>query len=62
MFEMPQYEVRYHDKAEWENISEIEVMESLQEVFVLVSPSIQDMIQGKKVLTPDATYRIIGNV
>jgi len=62
MFEMPQYEVRYHDKAEWEDISEIEVMKSLQEVFVLVSPSIQDMIQGKKVLTPDATYRIIGNV
>jgi len=62
MFEMPQYEVRYHDKAEWEDISEIEVLESLQEVFVLVSPSIQDMIQGKKVLTPDSTYRIIGNV
>jgi hypothetical protein len=62
MFEMTQYEVRYHDKAEWEDISEIEVLETLQEVFVLVSPSIQDMIQGKKILTPDATYRIIGNV
>ena len=62
MFEMPHYEVRYHNKAEWEDISKIEVLETLQEVFVLVSPSIQDMIQGKKVLTPDATYRIIGNV
>ena len=30
MFEMPQYEVRYHDKAEWEDISEIEVLETLQ--------------------------------
>jgi hypothetical protein len=62
MFEMPHYEVRYHDKAEWGDISEIEVLESLQRVFVRVSPSIQDMIQGKQVLTPDATYRIIGNV
>jgi len=62
IFEMTQYEVRYHDKAEWEDISKIEVLETLQEVFVLVSPSIQDMIQGKKILTPDATYRIIGNV
>jgi hypothetical protein len=62
MFEMPHYEVRYHDKAEWQDISEIEVLESLQDVFVQVTPSIQDMIQGKQVLTPDATYRIIGNV
>ena len=61
MFEMPHYEVRYHDKAEWEDISEIEVLESLQDVFVQVTPSIQDMIQGKRVLTPDATYRLIGN-
>ena len=62
IFEMTQYEVRYHDKAEWEDISEIEVLESLQKVFVRVSPSIQDTIQGKQILTPDATYRIIGNV
>jgi len=61
MFEMPHYEVRYHDKAEWQDISEIEVLESLQDVFVQVTPSIQDMIQGKRVLTPDATYRLIGN-
>ena len=61
MFEMPHYEVRYHDKAEWQDISEIEVLESLQDVFVQVTPSIQDMIQGKRVLTPDATYRLISN-
>jgi len=61
MFEMPHYEVRYHDKAEWQDISEIEVLESLQDVFVQITPSIQDMIQGKRVLTPDATYRLIGN-
>ena len=52
-FKISRYEVRYHDKAEWEDISEIEVLESLQRVFVRVSPSIQDMIQGKQVLTPE---------
>jgi hypothetical protein len=62
MFEMPQYEVRYHDKAEWQAISEIEVLESLQEIFIWVTPAIQDMIQGKRVLTPNATYRIKGTV
>ena len=62
MFEMPHYEVRYHDKTEWEDTSEIEILESLQDVFVQVTPSIQGMIQGKQVLTPHATYRIIGNV
>ena len=61
-FTMPLYEVRYHDKAEWEEISEIEVLETLQEIFVQVTPAIQDMIQGKRVLTPDAMFRIKGNV
>ena len=62
MFEMPHYEVRYHNKAEWEDISKIGVLESLQKVFVRVSPSIQDMIQGKQVPTPDTTYRRIGDL
>ena len=62
MFEMPQYEVKYHDKAEWQAISEIEVLERLQEIFVWVTPAIRDMIHGKRVLTPDAIYRIKGAV
>ncbi len=57
-FAMPLYEVRYHGKEEWEGISEIEVLEDVLEVFTLVTPAIQDMIQGKRVLTPDAIYRI----
>jgi hypothetical protein len=52
------YEVRYHDKEDWEVISEIEVLKSLQEVFDQVTPAIQDMIQGRHILTPDAVYRI----
>ena len=56
------YEVRYHDKEDWEVIPEIEVLKSLQEVFDQVTPVIQDMIQGKRILTPDAVYRIKSNL
>jgi hypothetical protein len=58
MFEMPHYEVRYNDKAEREEISEVEILERMHKVFVRVTPAIQDMIQGKRILTPDAMYRI----
>ena len=58
MFQMPRYEARYHDKEEWQAISEIEVLESLQEMFFWVTPALKDMIDGKRVMTPDATYRI----
>ena len=57
---MLHYEVRYFDKTEWEKISEVEVLESLQDVFVRITPALKDMIQGKQVTTPDATYRIKG--
>ena len=57
-FKMLHYEVRYFDKTEWEKISEVEVLESLQNAFVRVTPALRDMIQGKQVTTPDAIYRI----
>ena len=57
---MLHYEVRYFDKTEWEKISEVEVLESLQDAFVRITPALKDMIQGKRVTTPDATYRIKG--
>ena len=59
-FKMLQYEVRYFDKAEWENISEVEFLESLQDAFVRVTPALRDMIHGMQVTTPDAIYRIKG--
>ena len=59
-FKMLHYEVRYFDKTEWEKISEVEVLESLQDAFVRITPVLKDMIQGKQVTTPDAKYRIKG--
>ncbi len=59
-FAMAQYEVKYHGSKEWEEISEVEVLMNLQNVFVWVTPSIQDMLQGKAVVTAEAIYRLKG--
>ena len=58
---MPLYEVRCHNKIEWREISEVEVLGNIQETFDSVTPSVQDMIRGKPVVTPDAIYRLKGN-
>ena len=57
-FSMPSYEVKYHDKKEWEKISETQILGKLQESFGQVTPVIQKMIDGNQVLTPNAAFRI----
>jgi hypothetical protein len=59
-FAMPLYEVRYHGKLEWEEISEIDLMGRLHESYDRVTPAIQQLIEGKQVLTPDGVYRLKG--
>ena len=58
MFNIPQYEVRSHDGAEWEEISEINLMHRLHDAFERVTPAIQKMIEGQHVMTLDAVYRL----
>ena len=58
MYTMPLYEVRYHDKEDWENISDVELMDRLYKVYYRVSPVIKEMIRGKEVQTPEAAYRL----
>ena len=57
-FEMPQYEVRSFDTAEWQTISEIETMQKLHEYFERVTPVIQQMLDGEQVMTQYAVYRL----
>ncbi len=57
-FEIPQYEVRSLNTAEWRDISEVDVMLKLHESFERVTPAIQKMIDGQQVLTQNAVYRI----
>jgi len=59
-FAMAMYEVRYHNKLEWEEISEIDLMQRLHESYDRVTPAIQQMIEGGKVLTPEGVYRLKG--
>jgi hypothetical protein len=58
MFSMPRYEVRFHDRTKWEEISEIELMHRLHEFYDRVTPVIQQMMDGEQVLTTDAIYRL----
>ena len=55
---MPLYEAKYHDKTEWEEISEIELMDGLYRIYNKVTPAIKKMILGMEVETPDAVYRL----
>ena len=58
MFEMPQYEVRFNDNAQWEEISELNIMQNLSDTYDRVTPAIQQMIEGQHVMTPEAVYRL----
>ena len=57
-FEIHQYEFRYLNTAEWQDISEIDLMRRLCEFYDRVVPSIQKMIQGEQVMTQYAIYRL----
>ncbi len=58
MYSMPLYEARYRETGEWEEVTEVELMEGLYAVFDKVTPAIQEMMQGKEIITPQAVYRL----
>ena len=58
MVTMPRYEARYHEKEEWQEISDVELMEGLYKIYDRVTPAIKQMIKGKELRTPDAVYRL----
>lgn len=57
-FKMPQYEVKYHEEEQWQDISELELIDDLYQTYKMVTPAIKDMIMGKQVKTPTAIYRL----
>ena len=57
---MPQYEVKYHGEEGWQEISELKVLDELFKTFKTVTPLIQQMIEGKQVITQEAVYRLKG--
>ena len=58
MYSLPLYEAKYSDKDEWQEISEVELMEGLYQVFNKVAPAIEEMIKGREIDTPEAVYRL----
>ena len=58
IFKMPQYEVKYHEEDEWQEISELDVIGVLYKTFKKTTPAILEMMSGKEVETPDAVYRL----
>ena len=57
-FAMPLYEVKYHEKDEWMEISELTLMDQLYKTYTKVTPAIKEMIMGKEVETPHGVYRL----
>ena len=55
---MPLYEVRYHNKENWEDITDMDLMQKLHETFVRVIPAVQKLLEGDLLLTSDAIYRL----
>ena len=58
MFTTPIYEVRYHGAQNWEDISEIDLLQRLHENYERVTPAIQLLLEGQQLLTADAVYRL----
>jgi hypothetical protein len=58
MYKMPCYEAKYFPKNDWEEISDIELMDGLYKIYHKVTPVITEMIQGKEIQIADAVYRL----
>jgi hypothetical protein len=58
MYTLPLYEAKYNKKDEWEEISEVELMDGLYKIYNKVTPAIREMIEGKEIATPGAIYRL----
>jgi hypothetical protein len=58
MYALPLYEAKFSETEEWREISEVELMEGLYGVFDKVTPALQEMMDGKEIITPRAVYRL----
>jgi hypothetical protein len=57
-FSMPLYEAKYEENDDWQEISELELMDELYKTFKKVTPAIKEMIRGKEVKTNYGSYRL----
>ena len=57
-YELPLYEVKYHEGDYWREISDLELMDELYKTHKKVTPAIKEMIMGKQVKTPNGIFRL----
>jgi len=57
-YALPLYEVKYHEQGDWNDISELALMDELYKTFDKVTPAIKEMILGKEVKTPHGIFRL----
>jgi hypothetical protein len=57
-YAMPLYEAKFHERDEWMEVSELELMDQLYRTYRKVTPAIKEMIMGKEVETPYGIYRL----
>jgi hypothetical protein len=58
MYTLPLYEAKYNEKEDWEEITEIQLMDGLYKIYKKVTPAIKEMIEGKEIITPEAVFRL----
>jgi DNA mismatch repair protein MutH len=57
-FKTPQFEFKHLDKEDWEEVSELVVLEKIVDRFGRITPVLTEMLQGKEIITPDGVFRM----
>jgi hypothetical protein len=55
---MSQFQVKYLDEDDWQEVSETFVLEKLVGVFDRITPLLSEMIRGKEIITPEGFFRM----
>ena len=54
---MSQFQVKYFDEDDQQEVSETFVLEKLVDVFDQITPLLSEMLQGKEIITPEGFFR-----
>lgn len=58
MNSLPRYEIKYRETDDWQEISDIKLMEESYKIFDRATPAVKMMINGKVLQTPDGYCRL----
>jgi hypothetical protein len=57
-FKLPQFEIKCFSENDWKAVSEIYFLEKLLDNYVIITPVLGQMFNGKEVITRDCIFRI----